>query len=97
MSENISIRDMAGSAALETRTSRSEHDVVNAITEPGTYVCNWSGHLIRAPRDGFGANLHAMSLVAHRRLAFTKISDNPFVTLSRARVIAANSDLLVSF
>jgi len=84
-------------STLETRTSEAEQAVVQSLTEPGAYVCNWSGHLIRAAPDAFGPNLHALSLVAHGRLSFTKICNDPYVSLTRARMLAANADLHVSF
>ena len=70
----------------------------DAISEPGAYVCHWSGHLLRVPQDGVapGGSL-TLGLVSREPLTVTKISDDPFITLARARLLAANRDLDVRF
>jgi hypothetical protein len=66
--------------------------------ESGTYVCNWSGHLIRVPvgaQPWTGAPF--FNIVAREPLFLTKISDDPFVPLSKARQIASSLDVYVNF
>jgi hypothetical protein len=65
------------------------------ITRPGCYVCNQTGRLIRVCADditsrtgGPGANEPAL---------VTKLSDNPYLPVSQARLKAANLDVEISF
>ncbi len=69
-----------------------------SIQEPGAYICNWSGHLVRIPEDGVTLGRSPMiSLVGTEPLFVTKISENPFVTATKARLLACNCDLPVNF
>ncbi len=68
------------------------------IGEPGAYVANWSGHLVRVPEDGVAPGRSPLiSFVGNQPLTVTKISSNPYVTLTKARLLAANIDLDVNF
>lgn len=68
------------------------------INESGTYVCNWSGHLLRVPEDSIKPGRSPlMSLTAQEDLYVTKISDDPFVAIGKARLLAAENDLPVNF
>ncbi len=70
----------------------------DAISEPGSYLCNWSGHLLRVPEDAVSPGRSpTIDLVSSEPLVVTKISDNPFITLTKARLMAADSDLDVKF
>lgn len=69
-----------------------------AIQEPGCYVCNWSGHLLRVPEDGVAPGRSPLiSIVGGEPLFVTKLSDNPFLTLTKAKMIASNLDCAVNF
>ena len=69
-----------------------------SINEPGTYVCNWSGHLLRIPPDAIKTGRSPLvSITATESLFVTKVSNDPFVQLSKARTTAANCDLPVRF
>jgi len=70
----------------------------DSINEPGCYICNWSGHLLRVPQDGIAPGRSPrMNLVGCDPLYVTKISDNPFIPVTKARLIAANYDVCCSF
>ena len=70
----------------------------DAIAEPGAYIANWSGHLIRVPEDGVARGRSpVINMIGVNPLTVTKITDNPFVTLTKARLLAANLDVEVSF
>ena len=70
----------------------------DCLQQPGAYVCNWSGHLVRVPEDGVTLGRSPMiNIVGTEPLFVTKISDNPFVTATKARLMAANFDLPVNF
>jgi hypothetical protein len=68
------------------------------INEPGTYVCNWSGHLLRVPEDGVTPGRSPMlNIVGNEPLFVTMISNDPYVTVTKARLLASNCDLFVNF
>ncbi len=70
----------------------------DSIQDPGAYICNWSGHLLRVPPDGITPGRSPLiNMVGCDPLFVTKISDNPFVTVTKARMQAANFDLPVAF
>lgn len=69
-----------------------------SINEPGTYICNWSGHLLRVPEDSIKPGRSPlMDLMATEPLFVTKITNDPFVPISKARIVAANYDVAVNF
>ena len=69
-----------------------------AINQPGSYICNWSGHLLRVPEDGVAPGRSPLiNIVGQDQLFVTKISDNPFVTVTKARMLACNCDVAVNF
>ena len=68
------------------------------IQEPGCYICNWSGHLLRVPEDGVAPGRSPLiNIVGIDRLFVTKISDNPYITITKAKMLACNCDCLVNF
>ena len=70
----------------------------DGINEAGAYICNWSGHLLRVPEDGVTPGRSPMiNIVGTEPLTVTKISDNPFITLTKAKLLASNWDLNVNF
>ncbi len=69
-----------------------------SIQQPGCYICNWSGHLLRVPEDGVAPGRSPLiNIIGNDPLFVTKISDNPFVTLTKAKMVAANIDCNVNF
>ena len=69
-----------------------------SISEPGCYVCNWSGHLCRVPQDGVAPGRSPLiNIVGNEQLLVTKISDNPYITITKAKMLACNFDLNVNF
>jgi hypothetical protein len=68
------------------------------INEPGAYVCTWSGHLIRVPEDGVAPGRSPLlSIVGNQPLFVTKVSNDPYVTITKARLLACNFNLPVNF
>ena len=69
-----------------------------ALTEPGTYFSNWSGHLLRVPeyalKQGFSP---VIEIIGKEPMLVTKLSDDPFIPISKARMIAADLDHAVNF
>ena len=69
-----------------------------SICQPGAYICNWSGHLLRVPADGvIPGRSPTINMVGNEPLIVTWISNDPFVPLTTARLQASNFDLNVSF
>lgn len=70
----------------------------DGINAPGTYICNWSGHLLRVPEDGVTPGRSPLlNIVGCEPLTVTKISDNPYITITKAKLLASNFDLNVNF
>ena len=68
------------------------------IKEPGTYVSNWTGHLIRVPGEALKqGNSPIIEILGKEPMVVSKVSDNPFITLTKARMLAADLDLNVNF
>lgn len=69
-----------------------------SINEPGAYVCNWNGHLIRMPEEALKpGHSPLLNILSKESLYVTKISDDPFIPVLKARLIAADTDLEVNF
>jgi hypothetical protein len=69
-----------------------------SIQEPGCYICNWSGHLLRVPEDGIAAGRSPLvNIIGTEPLYVTKLSENPFVNITKAKMIASNLDCCVNF
>jgi len=70
----------------------------DSIQEPGCYICNWSGHLLRVPEDGIAAGRSPLvNIIGTEPLYVTKLSENPFVNITKAKMIASNLDCCVNF
>ena len=68
------------------------------VNEPGCYIFNWNGHLLRVPQDGIQPGRSPlMSMIGHDPILVTKISDNPYLPLTKARLMAADCDVNVNF
>ncbi len=61
----------------------------DVLNEPGAYVCNWSGHLLRVRENALRAmGGTSLNIIGDQPLTLTKISDDPDVVLSRAKHLA---------
>jgi hypothetical protein len=68
------------------------------INEPGTYFCNWSGHLMRIPDDAVRQGRSpVIEILGPETMVVTKLSDDPFIPLTKARMLAADLDHTVNF
>ena len=68
------------------------------ISDPGCYVCNWSGHLLRIPEDAVKPGRSpVVSMRGLETLFVTKVCSDPYIPLTKARLLAANCDVAVSF
>ena len=68
------------------------------ITEPGAYICNWSGHLLRVPDEAMStAGSPMIDIVGTGGMFVTKISEDPYVPVTKARLLAADHDVAANF
>ncbi len=92
--------NIAKSVSQATYASAGAGDqfAFDQINDPGAYVCNWSGHLLRIPEDGVKPGRSpVLGLVATEPPNVTRISPDPFISLTKARMVASNLDLAVAF
>ena len=69
-----------------------------ALNEPGAYIINWSGQLLRLPEDALKAGHSPVFEILGTESTFvTKLSDNPYLPVSKARMVAADLDIHVNF
>lgn len=81
-----------------TTTSCGTTFPFEGINDPGCYICNWSGHLLRVPEDGVAAGRSPLiNVIGKEQLFVTKLSDNPYIPVTKARMIACNLDIAVNF
>ena len=68
------------------------------VHTPGCYVARVSGDLFRVPEQALaeGDSPH-MKIVSEPPKVVTKIADDPWVPINKARRLAADADLFVSF
>lgn len=68
------------------------------VRTPGCYVARASGDLFRVPEQALaeGDSSH-MKIVSEPPKVVTKIADDPWVPINKARRLAADADLFVSF
>ncbi len=68
------------------------------LNEPGTYVCMWSGHMLRVPEDAIKpGHSPVLGITAREPLFVIKLSGDPYIPVSKARMIAADWDVAVNF
>lgn len=68
------------------------------IQAPGTYVECKSGHCFRVPEDALkGGRSPVIEIISRERPEFIQISDDPYVPLTKARMVAADLDVNVNF
>lgn len=71
---------------------------LDQINEPGAYVSRGSGDLIRVPVSGASCgDAELMDKHMSEPIYVTRISRDPFLAISSARVAAANLDIKISF
>jgi len=71
---------------------------LDQISEPGAYVSRGSGDLIRVPTSGASVGgPELMEKNASDPVFVMRISVDPFLPISRARMLAANLDIEISF
>ena len=68
------------------------------INQPGCYILQHSGTLLRVPEDALiPGRSPAIDFVSNQKWIVTKITDDPFIPLTQARMTAADLDLFINF
>jgi hypothetical protein len=82
-----------------TQPTRSLHTCnFDQIETPGTYVECRTGTLLRIPDDALAPGRSPrMEIVAHEVWTVTRLADDPYLPLTKARMLAADLDLPVNF
>lgn len=94
---------------MPTRISQSETGIptqgefgvtqpFEQINSPGCYILKQTGTLLRVPPDALiPGRSPAIDVVSRDQWFVAKISGDPYMTLSKARAVAADLDLPVNF
>jgi hypothetical protein len=66
------------------------------VSEPGCYLCQWNGRLLRVCAEELTSGTFDIpDFDPNRPSLVTKLHADPYITLRKARIIAANWDLVV--
>lgn len=73
--------------------------LLHEISEPGAYICHWNGDLLRVTDEVVPEELsQGLQFDEGDEPCYvTRISDNPYVPISEARLTAANLDVDIRF
>ncbi len=94
------------SAAIAAEQFRIVHETepvgvslpLDALEEPGTYICNWSGHLLRVHETDRGTRRFAAAAGRHPGAwTVTRISVDPRISRQEAKSLANSFGLSTSF
>jgi hypothetical protein len=79
-------------------TQHTERVAFEDLRMPGAYICNETGHLFRIPEDGLVSGRSPLiEIVASNPTMLTRLSNDPWVPISKARQLAADADLYIDF
>jgi hypothetical protein len=68
------------------------------IQTSGCYVCNHTGTLYRIPDEALATGRSPLiEVVSSAGTLMTKVSDDPWIPISKARQLAADADLYPNF
>jgi hypothetical protein len=71
---------------------------LDTLKEPGTYVCNWSGHLLHVPEADRETNRFSTAGAGHAApWTVTRISADPRISRHEAKSLADKLGLITSF
>lgn len=73
------------------------HVLFEKLSEPGAYLSNWSGHLLRIPQDALPKQSPVIKIIGKDKMVVTKLADDPLIPLDRARSLAADLGMPVNF
>jgi hypothetical protein len=68
------------------------------LSTPGCYIQHSTGYLLRVPEDGVKQGRSpVIEMVSNEPMIFTRISSNPYCTITKARMRAADLDIQPNF
>ncbi|PYU91606.1 MAG: hypothetical protein DMG25_14295 [Acidobacteria bacterium] len=90
--------EVATQSAQATRRSTLPEIDWESINEPGAYVERGSGDLYRIPKEALVPGASPCIIKESRGASIlTKVSDDPFVTTFKARLLAAQHNIEPNF
>ncbi len=79
-------------------TIRTRRVPFSELHEPGCYISNSTGNLFRVPEDALALNRSPLiEIVSNTGTMMTRVSDDPWIPISKARQLAADTDLAINF
>ena len=94
----MSAQSVTNATTSEVSTLAAMRVPFSEIHEPGAYVSNATGHLVRIPDDAVKPDrTPVIDLIANEPQLFSRVSVNPFISLTKARMLASDLDLPVNF
>ncbi len=88
----------ATAASSESRPPSTSVWAFDQVQTPGAYVVHNTGHLVRVPEDALSLGRSPLvDIVANEPMLVSKISENPYLPLTKARILACDADLPVNF
>ena len=82
----------------EGATPAADQLIFGNVGAAGTYLFNETGHLLRVPEDAVKIGRSpVIEILGKDPLVVTRLSDDPFLTINKARMIAADLDLGINF
>ena len=71
---------------------------LDEVTEPGAYISKGTGDLVRiVQRGAFLEGKELLNRHDDEPVYVARISNDPFIPISQARLAAANSDITINF
>ena len=68
------------------------------VNSPGVYVERQTGNLLRIPEDALAPGRSpALEVLSNEPWIVTKISNDPYLPVTKARMVAADFDLTINF
>lgn len=91
-------------ATKRVETHAESHEMLSIsgpfdrISQPGCFVFNKTGDLVRIPDDALvEGRSPTIDVVSNEPWLMTKISSDPYLPLGKARAVAADMDLQINF
>ncbi|MHC4697170.1 MAG: hypothetical protein ACYTFA_10540 [Planctomycetota bacterium] len=89
---------MKTTAEIAHTAAVCEHVEFSGISSPGAYIEDCNGNLLRVPEEALAQDhTPLMEIVSKTPCMVTRISDDPWLVISKARQLAADADLQVNF
>ncbi len=87
-------------SSMEGTRALGKHVTIpfNDLFEPGAYYSHATGWLYRMPEESLSpGHSPTMNIMSGEEHFVTKLSDDPWIPVNKAREIASNKDFVVNF